>query len=117
MKKLALAMSLLVVAAMTFSVAYATSKGEPVNKKCPIAKKDINNMFETLNELIKRSLGARGPGEFVIPGLVKLRVRKKPATKDREVTMFGEKRIVKGKPASKSVKATPLKALKDLVLQ
>jgi hypothetical protein len=42
MKKLALAMSLLVVAAMTFSVAYATSvTKDPVNKKCPIAKKDI----------------------------------------------------------------------------
>ena len=41
MKKLVLAMSLLVVAAMTFSVASATVKGEPVNKKCPIAKKDI----------------------------------------------------------------------------
>jgi hypothetical protein len=41
MKKLVLAMSLLVAAAMTFSVASATSKGEPVNKKCPIAKKDI----------------------------------------------------------------------------
>lgn len=41
MKKLALAMSLLVVAAMTFSVAYATTTGEAVNKKCPIAKKDV----------------------------------------------------------------------------
>ena len=43
MKKLALAMSLLVVAAMTFSVAYATTAkaGDPVNKQCPIAKKDL----------------------------------------------------------------------------
>ena len=85
--------------------------------KTGLAKKEINGMFETLNDLIKRSLGARGPGEFVIPGLVKLRVRKKAATKDREVVLFGEKKVVKGKPASKSVKATPLKALKDLVLQ
>lgn len=85
--------------------------------KTGLAKKDVNGVFESLNELIKRSLGARGPGEFVIPGLVKLRVRKKPATKEREVVMFGEKKTVKGKPASKSVKATPLKALKDLVLQ
>lgn len=82
-----------------------------------LAKKDITGVFESLNKLIQKSLGSRGAGEFVIPGLVKLRVRKKPATKDREVTMFGEKKIVKGKPASKSVKATPLKALKDLVLQ
>jgi len=85
--------------------------------KTGLAKKDVNGMFDALNDLIKRSLGARGPGEFVIPGLVKLRVRKKPATKEREVVMFGEKKKVAGKPASKSVKATPLKALKDLVLQ
>ena len=41
MKKLALAMSLLVVAAMTFSVAYGAASKDAVNKKCPIAKKDV----------------------------------------------------------------------------
>jgi hypothetical protein len=41
MKKLALVLSLLVVAAMTFSVVSATSTADPVNKKCPVAKKDL----------------------------------------------------------------------------
>jgi len=41
MKKLVLAMSLVVVAAMTFSVVSAKTSADPVNKKCPIAKKDI----------------------------------------------------------------------------
>ena len=41
MKKLVLAMSLLVVAAMTFSVAFAAVSADPVNKQCPIAKKDL----------------------------------------------------------------------------
>jgi len=41
MKKLALVLSLLVVAAMTFSVVSAKSTADPVNKKCPVAKKDI----------------------------------------------------------------------------
>lgn len=39
MKKIALAMSLVV--AVTFSVAFAASTRDVVNKKCPIAKKDL----------------------------------------------------------------------------
>ena len=58
-------------------------------------KKSVNKVFEALQELIRKQLSSRGPGEFVVPGLVKLRVVKKPA--------------------SKKVRATALKALKDLV--
>jgi len=45
MKKLVLAVSLLVVAAVGFSAVYAVSAvradDKPVNKQCPVAKKDI----------------------------------------------------------------------------
>ena len=43
MKKIALAMSLLVVAAVAFSVVHASvaATKDAVNKQCPIAKKDI----------------------------------------------------------------------------
>jgi nucleoid DNA-binding protein len=80
-------------------------------------KKSVNKVFDGLVDLIKKQLGARGPGEFVIPGLIKLRTVKKPATKDRPgVNPFTKEPItIKGKPASKKVRATPLKALKDLV--
>ena len=80
-------------------------------------KKSVGKMFDGLAELIKKQLGARGPGEFVIPGLIKLRAVKKPATKDRQgVNPFTKLPItIKGKPASKKVRATPLKALKDLI--
>jgi nucleoid DNA-binding protein len=80
-------------------------------------KKSVARVFEKLQELIKKQLGARGPGEFVIPGLLKLKSVKKPATKDREgINPFTkEKTIFKGKPASKKVRATALKALKDLI--
>jgi nucleoid DNA-binding protein len=80
-------------------------------------KKSVARVFEKLQELIKKQLGARGPGEFVIPGLLKLKAVKKPATKDREgINPFTkEKTIFKGKPASKKVRATALKALKDLI--
>jgi DNA-binding protein HU-beta len=80
-------------------------------------KKSVGRVFEKLQELIKKQLGARGPGEFVIPGLLKLKAVKKPATKDREgINPFTkEKTVFKGKPASKKVRATALKALKDLI--
>ncbi len=41
MKKLVVTMSLLVVAAVAFSAVYASAAADPVNKKCPVAKKDI----------------------------------------------------------------------------
>ena len=80
-------------------------------------KKSVGKVFEGLTDLIKKQLGPRGPGEFVIPGLLKLKAVKKPATKDREgINPFTkEKTVFKGKPASKKVRATALKALKDLI--
>ena len=56
-------------------------------------------------------------GIVTLPGLLKLKVVKKPATKQREgVNPFtGEKMIFKAKPASKKVRALPLKNLKAMV--
>jgi DNA-binding protein HU-beta len=80
-------------------------------------KKSVARVFDGLTELIKKQLGSRGPGEFVIPGLLKLKSVKKPATKDRpgKNPFTGEAITIKGKPASKKVRATALKALKDLI--
>ena len=80
-------------------------------------KKSVGRCFESLQELIRKQLSARGPGEFVVPGLVKLRVVKKPATKERQgINPFTKDPItIPAKPASKKVRATALKALKDLV--
>ena len=80
-------------------------------------KKAVSRVFDGLTELIKKQLGSRGPGEFVIPGLLKLRAVKKPARAAREgVNPFtGEKQMFAAKPAEKKVRATALKALKDLI--
>ena len=80
-------------------------------------KKSVGRCFESLQELIRKQLSARGQGEFVVPGLVKLRVVKKPATKERQgINPFTKEPItIPAKPASKKVRATALKALKDLV--
>jgi len=37
-----------------------------------------------MNELISKELGKKGPGQFVIPGLLKLKVVRKPATKAKQ---------------------------------
>ena len=80
-------------------------------------KKSINRVFDGLTDIIKKQLGSRGPGEFVIPGLLKLKAVKKPATKDRAgINPFTKQPTTfKGKPASKKIRASALKALKDLI--
>jgi nucleoid DNA-binding protein len=83
-----------------------------------LTKKDVAAVFESLSGQIKKNLGGRGaPGMFTIPGLLKLRVVKKPARKARKgVNPFtGEEMMFKAKPASKAVKAVALKGLKDMV--
>jgi nucleoid DNA-binding protein len=80
-------------------------------------KKSVNKVFDGLAELIKKELGKKGPGEFVIPGLLKLKIRVKPATKERKGLdpFTKQERVFKAKPASKTVRAAALKALKDLI--
>jgi nucleoid DNA-binding protein len=83
-----------------------------------LARKDVAAVFDSLNGQIKKSLGGRGgPGMFSIPGLLKMRVVKKPAKKARKgINPFtGEEMMFKAKPASKVVKISALKGLKDMV--
>ena len=83
-----------------------------------LSKKDVANVFESLSTLIGKQLTKRGgPGEFVVPGLIKCTVVKKPATKKRQgINPFTKEPItIAAKPASKKVRVTPLKGLKDLV--
>jgi len=72
-------------------------------------------VFDSLNTVIKKSL--KSNGIFTLPGLAKMKVVKKPATKAREgVNPFtGEKMVFKAKPASKKVRVMPLKNLKGFV--
>lgn len=82
-----------------------------------LTKKDVGSVFETLSGLIKRDLKKNGPGVFSVPGLMKIKVVRKPATKARKgVNPFtGEDTIFKAKPARNVVKIAALKALKDMV--
>jgi DNA-binding protein HU-beta len=96
----------------------APTKSEIVATICKdaeLTRKQVAAVFESLNGIIKKSL--RGPGLFTMPGLLKMKVVKKPATKAREgINPFTkEKMVFKAKPASKKVRVLPLKSLKALV--
>ncbi len=82
-----------------------------------LTKKEVASVFETLAILIKKDIGRRGPGQFTVPGLMKIRVKRKPATKARRgVNPFtGEEMMFKAKPARNVVKVLALKGLKTMV--
>ena len=88
-----------------------------IAEKTGLSKKQISGVFSALSDLISRELGKKGPGHFQIPGLLKLKVVRKPATKAKPgINPFTKEPImIKAKPARNVVKALPLKALKDLV--
>ena len=81
-----------------------------------LSKKEVGVFFDSLTALIGHDL-AKGPGMFNLPGLVKLKVVKKPARPARKgVNPFtGEEMMFKAKPASKAVRVRPLKSLKERV--
>jgi nucleoid DNA-binding protein len=85
-------------------------------EKTGLAKKEVSGVFATLSELIKRELGKKGPGEFV-PDLLKLKVRNIPAKAKRKgINPFtGQEVTFPAKPASRKIRATALKKLKDMV--
>jgi len=82
-----------------------------------LTKKQVAAVFDSLQEQIKKSLGKGGPKAFTIPGLCKVTVQHKPATKEREGTnpFTGEPTVFQAKPARNVVKVRPLKNLKDMV--
>ena len=82
-----------------------------------LSRKQVSSVFESLSNQMKKNLGGRGPGLFVVPGLMKIKVIKKPATKARKGTnpFTGEEMMFKAKPARKIVRARPVKAAKDAV--
>lgn len=82
-----------------------------------VTKKQVALLFDGLNSIIKKDIGNRGPGMFTVPGLMKITVQKKPATKARKGTnpFTGEEMMFKAKPARKVVKVRALKKLKEMV--
>ena len=89
-----------------------------IAERTELKKKEVASVFEELSSIINGHIRRNGAGVFTVPGLMKVKVVRKPATKARPgINPFtGEQTIFKAKPARNVVKVQPLKALKDMAL-
>jgi len=83
-----------------------------------LKKKDVVAVFDEMANLINGHIKRNGAGVFTLPGLLKVKVVRKPATRARKgINPFtGEPTVFKAKPARNVVKVQPLKNLKEMAL-
>lgn len=82
-----------------------------------LGKKDVVSVLDCFSQVIEKHVKTGGPGTFVLPGMMKISVVKKPARPARKgINPFtGEEIMIKARPARKAVKIKPLKKLKEMV--
>ncbi len=82
-----------------------------------LSKKDVVSVLDCFTQVIEKHVKSGGPGVFVMPGLMKISVVKKPARPARKgINPFtGEEIMIKARPAYKAVKIKALKKLKEMV--
>ena len=87
-----------------------------LSTRAGITRKQASSVVEELGGIIGRHIGKNGPGMFVLPGMLKISTKKKPAVKAglRKHPITGEMIQGKAKPASVTVRVRALKKLKDL---
>ena len=80
-----------------------------------VNRKQVKAVLDALVEVGHKEL--KKSGIFTLPGFAKFRVVKKPATKARQgINPFTKQTMTyPAKPASKSVRARPIKAVKEAV--
>ena len=85
-------------------------------KQSGLEKKQVIAALDAMNAVIVKQLN-KAPNEVILPGLLKLVTVKKPAVKEHDgFNPFTKEPIIfKAKPATRIVKARPVKALKDAV--
>ncbi len=87
-----------------------------ISEDTGLSRKDIAGVFESLSDHMHRHLKKRSCGTFTLPGLAKLTVRRKKATRARRgINPFtGEETTFAAKPASRVIKFRALKGLKEM---
>ncbi len=80
-----------------------------------LTRKQVVAILDALADIGHKQL--KRVGVFTVPGYAKFTVVRRPATKARKgINPFtGEPTIFKAKPASRAVRARPVKAIKDSV--
>ncbi len=86
-------------------------------EKSGLTHKQTLSALDGINAIVAQQLGKKGPGQVLIPGLIKLVVVDKAATPKHEgVNPFTQKPMTyAAKAAHKVIRARPLKALQDAV--
>merc|ERR1712203_727830 len=80
---------------------------------CELKRSQVTKALDTLAQVATTNV--KKAGVFAIPGLCRLKIRNKPATKAGKREVFGKVVMVKAKPARKIVKAFPAAALKQSI--
>lgn len=83
-----------------------------------LSKKQVQSVMDELSNIIELHVKKRSVGQFTLPGLLKVQVVNKPATRARKgINPFtGEETVFKAKPARNVIKVRPLKKLKDFAM-
>lgn len=86
-------------------------------EKSGLSKNQATSALETINAMVAQQLGKRGPGEILIPGLLKLSIVDKPATPKHEgINPFTKEPMTyAARAARKVIRIRALKALKDAI--
>jgi nucleoid DNA-binding protein len=105
---------------MAKKAAKGLSKSDVLNElseKTGLQRKQVAGVLEELGNIIERQLGKKGPGIFTVPGLLKMKVREKKAQPAgmRKNPFTGEMKMSPAKPASRTIRVTALKKLKDRI--
>ena len=122
---------LMMAKAAAAEVARRTSAASPKNKARDLARaswRDLTNKIAESTQLKPKKVGqvfaalrtiayaeVKKTKKFVIPKLLTLELKHKPARKAGTKVMFGREVKVAAKPASKVVRALPAKALEDSI--
>jgi nucleoid DNA-binding protein len=88
-----------------------------ISERTELSRKQVDAVLSELENLIERHIKKRSVGEFTLPGLLKVRSVKRPATKKRmgRNPATGQEIVIPAKPATTRVRVTPLKRLKEMV--
>ena len=83
-----------------------------------LTRTQVSAVMDELESVIERHIRKRSVGEFTLPGLLKIKAAKRPATKKRmgRNPATGEEIVIAAKPATTRVRITALKKLKDMIL-
>ncbi len=90
---------------------------QTIGQHVGLHRRDVAAVFHTLAGMIRADLSKSGPGVFNVPSMMRITVRRRPATKARMgINPFTKEQVMfKAKPARNVVRVRPLKALKEMV--